>query len=98
MSEPETLIVRRRWNAPESVRIDVDALWDLHFRDDPGGVCGAFPRAFLCAHVWCDKVPAGALAHVCRSDPPSPHELLVYILPADNPKEIYERLRVRARG
>ena len=94
----DTVVVRRRWNAPERVAISIDALWDLHFRDEPGGVCRALPRAFLCAYAWCDKVPGGALSHQCRADPPPPHELQVCILPADNPADLYENLRQKARG
>ena len=94
----DTVVVRRRWNATDSVAISVDALWDLHFRDEPGGVCRALPRAFLSAYVWCDKLPAGALSHQCRADPPPPHDLQVYILPADNPATLYEGLRAKARG
>jgi hypothetical protein len=96
MSKPDTVVVRKRWNAPDSAEVSVDALWDLHFRDEPGGVCRALPRAFLSAYVWCDKIPAGALTHVCRADPP--HDLLVCILPSDNSATLYESLRARARG
>ena len=96
--EPDTVIVRRRWNAPETTAVLIDSLWDLHFRDEPGGVCRALPRAFLSAYVWCDKLPAGALAHVCRAEPPPPHDLLVHILPSDNAQALYERLRANARG
>jgi hypothetical protein len=90
--------VRRRWNAPEVAQVSVDEIWDLHFRDEPGGVCRALPRAFLCAQVWCDKLQAGTLAHICRSDPPAPHELSVCILPTDNSASIYETLSAKARG
>ena len=93
-----TVHVRRRWNTPELAEASIEALWDLHFRDEPGGVCRALPRGFLFAHVWCDKLAASALGHHCRTDPPAPHELLVCILPTDNAAEIYEALRVRARG
>jgi len=88
----DTVLVRRRWNAPETARVRVEALWDLHLRNDAGGVCGAFPRAFLFAHVWCDKFDSDELGHLCREGPP-PHELLVCILPADNPETLYEMLR-----
>jgi len=90
--------VRRRWNAPEIAQVSVDDIWDLQMRNEPGGVCGAFPRAFLCAHVWCDKIRTGTLTHNCQSDPPAPHELLVFILPTDNAAAVYEGLRARARG
>jgi hypothetical protein len=94
----DTVIVRRRWNAPDTAEVSVDALWNLHFRDEPGGVCRALPRAFLSAHLWCDKVPAGTVSHQCRPNPPPPHELLVCILPADNSPELYQSLRAKARG
>ena len=97
-TSPVTARIRRRWNASEVVEVCIDTLWDLHFRDEPGGVCRALPRAFLCAHVWCDKLPVGALGHLCRTDPPVPHELLVCILPTDNAAEIYAALGARARG
>jgi hypothetical protein len=98
MSKSDTVVVRKRWNAADSAEVSLDALWDLHFRDEPGGVCRAMPRAFLSAYVWCDKIPAGALAHQCRVDPPAPHDLLVYILPSDNSATLYESLRSQARG
>jgi hypothetical protein len=90
------VLVRRRWNARDSATVPVEVLWDLHLRNDAGGVCGAFPRAFLFAHVWCDKLASGALGHFCREGPP-PHDLLVCILPADNPETLYEALRAKVR-
>jgi hypothetical protein len=98
LASSSTVRVRRRWNAPDVVEVSVDTLWDLHFRDEPGGVCRALPRAFLFAHLWCDKLADGSLGHICRADPPAPHELLVCILPTDNAAEIYSELRARARG
>lgn len=92
------VVVRRRWNAADTAEVSVDLLWDLHFRDEPGGVCRALPRAFLSAYIWCDRLPAGALSHQCRANPPAPHELLVCILPTDNPATLYEELGRRARG
>jgi hypothetical protein len=94
--EMEAVLVRRRWNAPDAATVPVDALWDLHLRNDAGGVCGAFPRAFLFAHVWCDKLASGELGHFCREGPP-PHDLLVCILPTDNPEALYETLRAKVR-
>jgi hypothetical protein len=96
VSTQETVIVRRRWNGSDVAQISAEALWDFHFRNDAGGVCGAFPRAFLYAHVWCDKLPSGALGHFCREGPP-PHELLVCILPNDNATPLFERLRAKTR-
>ena len=97
MMTPESAVkvkVRRRWNASDVAEVPVGALWDLHFRNDAGGVCGAFPRAFLFAHVWCDHLASGALGHFCREGPP-PHDLLACILPNDNPGPLYESLRAR---
>ncbi len=88
--------IRKRWNGAEATEVSIDALWDLHLRDEAGGVCGAFPRAFLCAHVWCDHVVSGALGHFCREGPP-PHDLLVYVLPNDNSEEEYAVLRAKLR-
>lgn len=102
------VIIRRHWNGDVSATVDADSLYSLHIRNEPGGVCSAFPRGFLCAHIWCDKMPAGSLGHICKNDGPcrlpspcrlpGPHELLVYILPTDNPAETFDRLRAQARG
>ena len=97
MVDTEQLItVRRRWSANETARVRVQVLWDFHLRNDAGGVCGAFPRAFLCAHAWCDQFDSAALGHACRESAPPPHDLVVYILPADNSAELFEGLRERA--
>ena len=93
-----TVFVRRRWNTPDLVEVAADSLWNLHIRDEPGGVCSALPRAFLCAYIWCDRLPAGALVHHCRAEPPAPHEVLVCILPSDNATAVFESLRSKARG
>jgi hypothetical protein len=84
--------VRRRWNDNNVAEVSIAHLRELHYRNEAGGVCGAFPRAFLCARVWCDHLPQGALNHVCNKAT-APHELIVYILPADNPADLYETLR-----
>jgi len=97
MSAGETVTVRRRWSDSASAVVPVETLWQLHFRNDAGGVCGALPRAFLHARLWCDQVPTGTLGHVCRDGPP-PHDLLVCILPNDNPGAVYESLKGKARG
>ena len=96
MSDEERVSVRRRWNAAEMTAASIESLWDFHLRNDAGGVCGPFPRAFLCAHVWCDKISSSELGHLCREGPP-PHDLLVCILPNDNQPELYERLRAKVR-
>lgn len=97
MSSEEKVVVRRRWNGPDTAEVLTESLWDLHVQNEPGGVCGAFPRGFLFAHVWCDKVASGLFGHTCRDGPP-PHDLLVCILPTDNPAALYERLHAKSRG
>jgi hypothetical protein len=99
MNQPTkpTVTARRRWNAPQATQVALDALWDIHYRNEAGGVCSAMPRAFLCAHVWCDHVSAGAFGHVCR-DGPAPHDLLVFILRSDNALYLYEELLQKARN
>lgn len=96
MSDGETVVVRRRWDSAETATVSAQSLYGLHVRSDPGGICRALPRGFLCAHVWCDKLPPGALGHVCRHGD-APHELLVYILPTDNPAAVYDSLHARSR-
>jgi hypothetical protein len=96
MSSEDKVTIRRRWNSPNFAEVSAEALWDLHIRNEPGGVCGPVPRAFLFAHVWCDKVAGAELGHFCREGPP-PHDVLVCILPNDNPAPLYERLRGKAR-
>ena len=97
MSEGERVLVRQRWNGADLTAVPVESLWDLHVRSEPGGVCGALPRGFLYGRLWCDKVAPGALGHVCQAAS-RPHEVLVCILPADNPTDLLERLRARARS
>jgi hypothetical protein len=94
---PERVVVRQRWDAPGSVAVPPQLLRDLHVRNEPGGVCGAMPRGFLHARLWCDLIPPGALGHVCRAES-RPHELLVCILPHDNAAALLERLRAQARS
>ena len=90
-----TVVVRRRWDSAETSAVSVEVLYDIHVRNDPGGVCRALPRGFLSARVWCDKFEAAALGHVCRSSD-APHELLVCILPADNLPAVYESVHARS--
>jgi hypothetical protein len=40
----ENVKIRKRWNAAEAAEVPVEKLWDWHFRNDAGGVCGAFTR------------------------------------------------------
>ena len=97
MSNVEKVLVRRRWDGPDVGAVPLDSLWDLRVRNEPGGVCGALPRGFLYGHVWCDKISAGTLGHSCTEES-RPHDLLVCVLPSDNPAACYERLRAMARG
>lgn len=94
--DAERVVVRRRWNGADTATVAAGSLSDLHVRDEPGGVCGALPRGFLYGRVWCDKVPVGWLGHSCREES-RPHELLVCVLPNDNPQDLHERLRARTR-
>jgi hypothetical protein len=43
MGGDEKITVRRHWNGAQSALVPVEALWDFHFRNEAGGVCGAFP-------------------------------------------------------
>jgi hypothetical protein len=96
MNEDEHRVkVRRRWNDSEASELPIEVLWDFHYRNEAGGVCRAMPRAFLCAHVWCDHVSEGAFGHRCP-DPP-PHDLVVCILRNDNISAVYEDLLLKAR-
>ena len=95
--DSERVVVRARWDGAEVARVAGELLWDLHVRSQPGGVCGALPRGFLHARVWCDKVPAGFLGHVCALQS-RPHEILVCIVPNDNPARQMESLRAQARS
>jgi len=88
--------VRRRWTDHEAIELPAEVLWDLHYRNDAGGVCRALPRAFLCAHVWCDQLPERAFGHTCAEDPP-PHDLIVCILRHDNAPAMYESLLSKTR-
>jgi hypothetical protein len=97
MGDVERVVVRQRWNSADIAQVPPECLWDLHVRDQPGGVCGALPRGFLHGRLWCDKVAAGFLGHSCHLES-RPHELLVCILPNDNPAALLERLRAQARS
>ncbi len=97
MGASETVLVRQRWNGSESAEVQADSLQDLHVRNEPGGVCGALPRGFLYGRIWCDRIPAGSLGHVC-AEQSRPHELVVCILAGDNPTPLMQHLRARARS
>jgi hypothetical protein len=90
---PQRLVtVRRRWNDPQSARVPEGALREPAVRNDPGGICGATPRPFLVARVWCDHLAGDTGLHAC--DPATaPHELELVILERDNPPDVHARLR-----
>ncbi len=90
------VVIRRRWNESVTARVSVDALRDFHIRNEPGGVCGALPRGFLSARIWCDSLTRGELGHSCQEGT-APHDLLVCILPNDNPEALYAQLRATTR-
>jgi hypothetical protein len=95
--DPKRVVIRLRWNDARSARVAAEDLGRLHIRTDPGGVCGSLPRGFLHGYAWCDRFDARMLGHLCAEES-RPHELLVCILPADNPEALVERLRTQARG
>ena len=67
----ETVIVRRRWNDPQSAKAPLSALRELVIKNDPGGICSPIPRPFPYARVWCDQVIDGQAIHLC--DPATAH-------------------------
>jgi len=91
MNQP-LVTIRRRWDDPRSARIAASHLQDLRLRDDPGGICANFPRAFLVARVWCDRLAENEGWHVCHAAS-APHELEVCVLESDNGAELVARLR-----
>jgi hypothetical protein len=96
MSESDpTVTVRRRWDDPESARVELEHAREFAIKDRPGGICSPIPRPFLYARVWCDHLIEGAAIHTC--DPRSaPHELELCVLERDNP-DVYASLRAQVR-
>lgn len=90
------IIVRRRWDDPESARVALQHTRELAIKDQPGGICSPVPRPFLFARVWCDYLIEGAAIHKCDSRT-APHELELCVLERDNP-DVYSTLRARLRG
>jgi hypothetical protein len=90
------VIVRRRWNDPQSGRVPLTALRELVVKNDPGGVCSPIPRPFPYARVWCDQLIDGHGIHAC--DPATaPHELLLCVAEGDNPAELNAQVRAMLR-
>ena len=92
----ETVWVRRQWNDWRQARYGLDQIEGLHMDDLSGGVYVRSPRPFLHGYVWCDGMIEGELAHSCRHGQ-GPHRIKVCVVQKDNPKAIYEKLRVQAR-
>jgi len=90
-----TIIVRRRWDDPESARVALQHVREPAIKDHPGGVCSPIPRPFLFARVWCDHLIEGANIHTCNPGS-APHELELCVLERDN-ADIYAALRARVR-
>jgi hypothetical protein len=90
-----TIIVRRRWDDPESARVALQHVREPAIKDQPGGVCSPVPRPFLFARVWCDHLIEGANIHTCNPRS-APHELELCVLERDN-ADIYAALRARVR-
>jgi hypothetical protein len=94
-SDPE-VIVRRRWNDPQSAKVPLAALRELAIKNDPGGVCGPLPRPFRYARVWCNQLIDGHEIHAC--DPATaPHELQPCVLETDNSPELNSKVRAMVR-
>ena len=90
------VVVRRRWNDPRSAKAPLGALRELLVKNDPGGVCGPIPRAFIYARLWCDQLIDGDAIHSC--DPASaPHELQLCVNEADHSAALNLQLRALLR-
>jgi hypothetical protein len=89
------IIVRRRWDDPQSATVALKHARELAIKDQPGGICGPIPRPFLFARVWCDHFIEGAAIHTCDLRT-APHELELCVLERDNP-DVYATLRARLR-
>lgn len=92
----QLVTVRRRWNDPQCARVPLGALRELAVRNDPGGICGATPRPFLVARVWCDHLAADTGLHACDAAS-APHELELVVLERDNPPDVHVRLQALRR-
>jgi hypothetical protein len=87
-----TVVVRRRWNDPQSAKVPLAALRELVIKNDPGGICGPIPRPFPYARVWCDQLIDGHAIHAC--DPATaPHELQLCVIESDNSAELDAKVR-----
>ena len=90
--EDVLVTIRRRWDDPRSARVALEHLRHLRLRNDPGGVCNDFARAFLAARVWCDQLVVNEGWHLCNPAT-APHELEVVVLEADNGAQLMASLR-----
>ena len=90
------VVVRRRWNDPQSARAPLHALREMIIRNDPGGVCSPIPRPFPYARVWCNELIDGAAIHACDSAS-APHELQLCLTESDNSPEINAKIRAKLR-
>jgi len=88
------VVLRRRWNDPESARARIGQLRDLKVRSDPGGVCSPVPRPFIYARIWCDHLTGGARLHACNPIT-APHDLELCVLEADNSSGVYAAVKLR---
>jgi hypothetical protein len=87
-----TVIVRRRWNDPQSAKVPLAALREFVIKNDPGGVCGPIPRPFPYARVWCDQLIDGHGIHACNPAT-APHELQLCVVESDNSAELNAQVR-----
>jgi hypothetical protein len=93
---PETIVVvRRQWNDWHIGSVKFADLHHFHYRQDSGGVRARSPRPMLYAHMWCDALVEGEVAHSCEHGP-SPHEILVCIVARDNDRALMRYLKEAA--
>jgi hypothetical protein len=90
-----TIIVRRRWDDPESARVALQHARKLAIKDQPGGTRNPIPRPFPFARVRCDHLIEGAAIHTCDARS-APHELELCVLERDNP-DVYRSFLTQLR-
>jgi hypothetical protein len=92
-----TVVVRRFWNSWPKCTVAIDALsgyrWafsrTLTFDEPPS------PCPMLYASMSCQDLPADQEIHIGLHGP-CPHRIVVCIVKADNPREVYARLAASA--
>jgi hypothetical protein len=85
----QLIMVRAAWNSREGVRVQLDALEDLHWRRPEGS-----RRSYIYASVWCSGELSGDLGHSC-SRIEGPHRLDVCVTRRGNGL-VYDELAARS--